>query len=374
MTTESASSEADGGKIWNLLPSFDPAVDDAREYVEKVRFIASVCPAKDRPMLAPRLAMLCKGTAWAQVRAIDGKTLLQALSVWEEAAELQTFDKVERALFRTTQKSDESAMSYVNRLNVAFHEIRDLTLGQVQAFIMLRQSILTSEDKRKVLVLANGELSPDKIDRAMRSLHTKILSNASDTKKKVYPTNYVDEPEIDFEDIHYTTDADDVSLEKFLQEGDEDALVVQQWEDSLLETLQGDQEMASCLNTYLDARRRLSGKAKNRGFWPSQGGGPKGKGRSKNFFGQRFRKPLAQRILESECRRCGRKGHWKAECPLRNSTASNPARADNTMPVAFTQALENLGEDLLLTVPENATPYQDSRLVECFWRFHPRFP
>ena len=70
------------------------------------------------------------------------KTLLQALSVWEEAAELQTFDKVERALFRTTQKRDESAMSYVNRLNVAFHEIRDLTLGQVQAFIMLRQSIL----------------------------------------------------------------------------------------------------------------------------------------------------------------------------------------------------------------------------------------
>ena len=108
------------------------------------------------------------------------------------------------------QKSDESAMGSVNRLNVAFHEIRDLTLGQVQAFIILRQSILTSEDKRKVLVLANAELSPDKIDRAMRSLHTKILSNASDTKKKVYPTNYVDEPEIDFEDIHYTTDADDV--------------------------------------------------------------------------------------------------------------------------------------------------------------------
>ena len=94
MTTQSASSEADGGKIWNLLPSFDPAVDDAREYVEKVRFIASVCPAKDRPMLAPCLAMLCKGMAWAQVRAIDGtllvdpekgvKTLLQALTKWSE--------------------------------------------------------------------------------------------------------------------------------------------------------------------------------------------------------------------------------------------------------------------------------------------------
>ena len=50
-------------------------------------------------MLAPRLAMLTKGTAWAQVRTIDAaklmdpenrvKKLLQAISAWEGAEELQ---------------------------------------------------------------------------------------------------------------------------------------------------------------------------------------------------------------------------------------------------------------------------------------------
>jgi hypothetical protein len=43
--------------------SFDPATDDPREYVDKVKFIHSICPAKDKPMLAPRLVMLMKGTA-----------------------------------------------------------------------------------------------------------------------------------------------------------------------------------------------------------------------------------------------------------------------------------------------------------------------
>jgi hypothetical protein len=49
--------------IWSILPSFDPATDDPREYVDKVKFIHSICPAKDKPMLAPRLVMLMKGTA-----------------------------------------------------------------------------------------------------------------------------------------------------------------------------------------------------------------------------------------------------------------------------------------------------------------------
>ena len=219
------------GKIWNLLPSFDPSIDDAREYAEKVRFIHAVCPAKDKGMLAPRLAMLCKGTAWAQVRTLGGaaltdaekgvEALLKALSVWEETAELQTFDKVEKALFRTTQKADESTMSFINRLEVSFHDIRDLKLGQIQAFIMLRQSVLTAEDKRKVLVLSNGELQPEKINKAMRSLSTKILSGSNEAKKKVYPVNYVDDGDGEPEEVHFTVDSDEAILESFLQEGDE---------------------------------------------------------------------------------------------------------------------------------------------------------
>ena len=81
-------------------------------------------------MLAPRLALLCKGTAWHQVRNIKPelltnpengvKTLLQALSAWEESAELKTFELFEKATYRTTQKQDESTQSFVNRSDVAF--------------------------------------------------------------------------------------------------------------------------------------------------------------------------------------------------------------------------------------------------------------
>ena len=72
-------------------------------------------------MLAPRLAMLTKGTAWHQVKNLDAtklmepetgvKTLLKAISTWEEAEELQVYEKFERALYKTTQRQDESTQS-----------------------------------------------------------------------------------------------------------------------------------------------------------------------------------------------------------------------------------------------------------------------
>ena len=86
--------------FWNLLPSFDPSEDDIREFSQKARFIHGVMPEKDKPNLAPRLAMLCKGTAWSQVRQLDPKKLtkadtgveylLTALSAWEETSEMKT--------------------------------------------------------------------------------------------------------------------------------------------------------------------------------------------------------------------------------------------------------------------------------------------
>ena len=133
--------------LWNLLPSFDPSTDNAKEYGDKVRFLWGICPPKDRGMLAPRLALLCKGTAWSQVRAISSekltnpdlgyKALLKALETWEDSEELQTYEKFERAFYRVVQKGDESALSFVNRINVAFEEVGgETTVRQVRAFVM----------------------------------------------------------------------------------------------------------------------------------------------------------------------------------------------------------------------------------------------
>ena len=108
MSSSAPSSSEEKSHLWTILPSFDPQSDDPREYGDKVRFLASICPKKDLPMLAPRLAMLTKGTAWHQVKNLDAtklmepetgvKTLLKAISTWEEAEELQVYEKFERAL------------------------------------------------------------------------------------------------------------------------------------------------------------------------------------------------------------------------------------------------------------------------------------
>ena len=196
----SASSEDKSQNLWSLLPSFDPAVDNVREYVEKVKFLSAICPEKDKPMLAPRLAMLCKGTAWGQVKAISPEkltdkehgveNLLAALASWEESAEMKTYELFENVIYKTMQKSDESTTSFVNRLQVAMDELGQVTVKHFHAFLLLRQSALSQEDKKRVLTMVGGEIETKKVEQSMRTLATTVLS--AEPKKKIYPTNFVE--------------------------------------------------------------------------------------------------------------------------------------------------------------------------------------
>ena len=345
----SGSSDEKGSTIWNLLPSFDPAEDDIREYTEKVKFIEGFCPSKDKPMLAPRLAMLCKGTAWGQVKSIAStelvdpskgvKRLLEALSSWEEASELKTFEQFEKAIYKVTQKNDEATNSFVNRLDVAFHDIgEETTLKEVKAFIMLRQSSLSSEDKRKVISMVNGQLEIGKVEKAMRSLATRVLVGANEPRKKVYPINYVETEneamvsesmDLSHASANWTTtspeddDVDPDTVEQLVQQGDQDAMVVQGFEKDLEEMMQEIPDLQTAMVSYIEARSKLIEKRKHRGFWPVRGqkGGKKfgGKGRK----GPSGKGGLLARIAKTDCHICGKRGHWKAECP------ENPANKES---------------------------------------------
>ena len=141
-------------------------------------------------------------------------------------------------------------------------------------------------------------------------------------------------------------------IEQLAADGDGDAVLICEYESAMQDTLQEDESLATTLNAYTDARRRLNDRFKNRGFWPTSGAkgkskGNKGKGKG-NFKGAR--KSLQQRILESNCRHCGKRGHWRAECPERvrgSSGSSSKAQApammalsqhmddDATMPLEF---------------------------------------
>ena len=82
----------------------------------------------------------------------------------------------------------------------------------------------------------------------------------------------------------------------------------------------------------------------------------KGKSKGKGKGQWRPRKPLAQRILESECRRCGAKGHWKAECPLNRASSSsqNPsgAQTSGACTGAVTSGDAHDVEDDMILLPE----------------------
>ena len=337
MSATAEISEDKGSHIWTLLPTFDPAVDNVKEYIEKVKFIDSICPKKDRPMLAPRLAMLCRGTAWGQVKSLESsaltdpengvKSLLAALSSWEESTEMKTYEQFEKAVYRTVQKSDESSMSYVNRLQVAMDELGAKSLKEFHAFLLLRQSVLSPEDKKRVLTMTNGDMDTKKIEQSMRTLATNILSSG-ENRKKVYPTNFV-EPEVGFVATdqdgssgagmnNYYTEDDEVDqelVEHLAAQGDSDALNVVAFERDLEEMFQEVPDLHQALVNYQEARTKILERKRSRGFWPSTGKGKmKGAGKFQPRKGS-GKGNLLQRVARTFCKACGEKGHWKAECP-----------------------------------------------------------
>ena len=267
------------------------------------------------------------------------KHLLEALSTWQETSEMQTYERFERLIYKTLQKSDESTMSYANRMSVAFQEVGDaVTIGEVKAFLLLRQSALGGEDKRKIISMTNGALDYHKIDMAMRALSSKVLSDGhGSSRKKVYPVNFVEEESSEHPEDALMTSADEyldeeTALQWLLHEGDEQALLVQEFEDQVVDVVQESPELAMAFSAYQDARARIRDRIRSRGFWPTKGGskgkwsssstwsssGSKGKGKS---MGKRS--TLAERIAMSHCRLCGQKGRWKRECPRRDTSSTN---------------------------------------------------
>lgn len=253
------------------------------------------------------------------------------------------------------QKQDESNDSYLARADILWTEVltKSIKLEELQAYITLRGSGLSSEDKKRVVLEShssgNSALNMKKVAEAIRMLGAGFFHDVTGQKRlrtKTYDTSTTmftedddqqseqssweatmvaqDETEIDEEE----------TLEVLLADGDPDAAFVADFESSANELLQTDSELASCYTAYLEARKRLTEKARYRGFWPlskQKGGKGRGfKGKTKNTgkgYGSFQRKSLAHRIMTSTCRRCGQVGHWKAECPQNQSSSANSSSA-----------------------------------------------
>ena len=407
--TESSTAQESTGLVPNqlaiLVPTFDPSKDDLTDYTKKVQLLQAMWPEGKWTELATRLILGCTGSAFQKLQLNAEKItknerasiqrLIELLGgQWGQIPLERKYEYAERALFRSSQRSDETNDSYLARCDVAWSELlsRQVTLSELQAYIVLRGSNLGSEDKKRVVIesesAADGKLTVEKVTSAIRMLGAgffqEMVSGKRTGKLKTYDSNTMfaeDQDESTFaaegtDDLPGEEDLMDV----LIQEGDDDALLIADFEATAMDLVQSDEELASALTAYTDARRRLSDKMKSRGFWPPRKGKGKGSGHKggKGKFHKGHpssRKSLQSRIMESRCRICDQYGHWKAECPRRNDPTVNPhagtsANRPGTAPTSFVQvSQEHHDTDALtlefLELPDAAGTALDATQLEC---------
>eukprot|EP00435_Cladocopium_sp_Y103_P013529 s1772_g3.t1 len=365
-----------------LVPSFDPSKDDLQVYSQKVMLLLEAWPASKYTELATRLILNCSGSAFkklqlhqSEITVNERKSIQRIIELlgghWGQIDLEQRYEYAERALYKCQQKSDESADSYLARADIMWTELnsRKFQLSDLQAYVTLRGSTLSSDDKKRVLLDADaankGSLTVDKVSAAIRMLGAgffhEMTGGRRTQKFKTYDQTALMAEELeDFEQDQTVLHAeqpdedDDQMVATLAQEGDEDASLVADFEAAASELLQNDEELAAAFTAYTDARRRLNDKVRNRGFWPI-GQKSRGKGPFKGVKGKfskghpSSRKSLQQRIMESRCRLCGKMGHWKAECPSKGDTAVNrPPQAPTTFVQVASTSMEEHDDGLPL--------------------------
>ena len=344
-----------------LVPTYDPSKDELEIYVQKVELLTTTWPSDKFGELATRLILGCSGTAFLKLQqhrdiltVNDKKSVQKIVEVlggqWGQIPLERKYEAAERALYRCTQRSDETNDSFLARADVMWQELlnKDVKIEELQAYVTLRGSNLGPDDKKKVIMdcdSVDGKLSMRKVASAVRMLGAgffhEMTTGKRSSKLKVYDQAALMAEDEDLDDGLFQAYGEDTALEEDMVEnlasdGDDDAMLVMEFESAASELVQEDAELAAAFNSYTEARRRLTEKFKHRGFFPSSSSG-KGKNRfAKGGKGKGFksgfgaRKSLQQRILNSTCRICGRKGHWKAECPNRSDAAGSSAGSNNS--------------------------------------------
>ena len=363
---------------WQAIPKFTPGVTNVQEYVRKLKFLASIWPPEYLDLLAPRAALQVEGSAFTRVSRLDGTKLrvksLDGISLlvetlggqWGSTELEERYEFFEKAIYGTTQRHDESNDSYISRMEGYFTELiaRKTSLEEIQAYVLLRQSTLPSEDKKKILLEQGGNLSYQPVVKSLRLIGSRFFhefqTGKATTKTKVYDTMFTEEHGAPVDDGHekviYVStheeepDLDPEFLESLVAQEDHDALVVQSFETEFEDFIQETPDMHQALVTYMEARQKLLDKRKTRGFWPPKGGGKSGS-KGKGYKGKSSRQNLLARIARSTCRLCNQKGHWKAECPLRTS-AQGGTTSSTSAPTASAAANLAIPEEGLQDDPE----------------------
>ena len=205
MANEAATAEAagSGGNSlpssslpWHQIPRFEPGVTDLRNYARKLEFIRDLWPEEHIAHLAPRAALQVDGVAFQKVarlsteklRTHDGvRYLVEALGgQWGRLEEEDRYDLFERALYGTIQKVDETNDSYLNRHDISFEDLvtKKVQIDEFRAYVLVRQSTLSSEDRKKIIMEGGGRLKYEDARRSIRLLGSKFFQDLQGTGKR----------------------------------------------------------------------------------------------------------------------------------------------------------------------------------------------
>ena len=138
MGSEQGPTTESGGFVPNqlaiLVPQFDPSKDDVQVYAQKVNLLLNAWPEGKYTELATRLILGCSGSAFnklqihqSEVTKNDRKSIQRIVELlggqWGQINLERRYEYVERALFRCSQKSDETADSFLARADVMWSEL-----------------------------------------------------------------------------------------------------------------------------------------------------------------------------------------------------------------------------------------------------------
>ena len=372
---------------WQQIPVFDAQTTDLQVYARKLQFLKEIWPTEHLAQLAPRAALQVQGVAFQKVARLDAaklrsdngvQYLVEALGgQWGKLATEEKLSLFEKALYQTSQKSDESNDSYLARHDLAFEDLvsKGVTLEEVRAYVLIRQSQLPAEDRKRIVVETGGDLTYTQARKSLRLLGSRFFQDlqggSRNNRYKTYDTNVMDSPdETTLMAADWEPSDEEQVFQAMYEAGDEDAAFVADFEESIVDTVQESPELASCYHTYLEARTRLRERAKFRGFWgvTTQN---KGKGKKSKGYGGKpgvFNKgkSLAEKIATSSCRRCGQAGHWKRECPLAQGQGKGEPKGKSPSgeTITLAEALVTYPHDqdegdhnvneMMMELPENA--------------------
>ena len=381
---------------WQQIPKFEPGITELRSYEKKLSFLRDIWPQEHIAHLATRAALQVEGAAFAKVAQLDTKKLQTYAGVeylvgalggqWGRLADEDRYELFEKAIYQTQQKSDESNDSFLNRHDAVWDDLhgKKVSLEEVRAYCLIRQSALSSEDRKRLIVDGRGTLDYAKAREGLRLLGARFfqdLSNSgkSNNRNKTYDVNVAHDQEDvgpSGESINYQQEeawecSDEDVLFALYDAGDEDAAFILDFEDQILATIQESESLAPIFQTYQIARAQLREKARSRGFWPMTTGKGKGKNKGKKgkmpqqVWNQR-RRSLADRIANSTCKICDMPGHWKRECPWKGKGTSKGSAATENETISMTYMQDAIlpeddtNTELIEEIPQDATPWGGS--------------